>query len=67
MSQWFEIGGPGTSFTTYDGVVKGKINKTTFTAAATNADIPYTESTVTYDPRLLQREDSVQVRVYSRW
>ena len=48
MSQWFEIGGPGTSFTTYDGVVKGKINKTTFTAAATNADIPYTESTVTY-------------------
>ena len=48
MSQWFEIGGPGTSFTTYDGVVKGKINKTTYTAAATNADIPYTESTVTY-------------------
>lgn len=48
MSQWFEIGGPGTSFTTYDGVVKGKINKTTFTEAATNADIPYTESTVTY-------------------
>lgn len=48
MSQWFEIGGPGTSFTTYDGVVKGKINKTTFTAAATNADIPHTESTVTY-------------------
>lgn len=48
MSQWFEIGGPGTPFTTYDGVVKGKINKTTYTAAATNADIPYTESTVTY-------------------
>lgn len=48
-SQWFKIGGPGTSFTTYDGVVKGKINKTTFTQAATNADIPYTESTVTYN------------------
>ena len=48
MSQYFKNGCPVPSFTTKNEHVKGKITNTTFTTAATNADIPYTESTVTY-------------------
>lgn len=45
---WVRIGGPGSTFTTSDSTVTGRINSTTFTQAVAATDIPYTESTVTY-------------------
>lgn len=46
---WTRIGGPGSTFTTSDSTVSGRINSTTFTQAVNPTDIPYTESTVTYN------------------
>lgn len=47
VGDWVKIGNPGTSFDTSDGTVSGKINSLTFTAA-TDADLPYTTSSVSY-------------------
>ena len=47
VGDWVKIGNPGTSFDTSDGTVSGKINSLTFTAA-TDSDLPYTTSSVSY-------------------